>query len=83
VAPAPSSPSSLELADGPMTALDLQWLRRAPEILLLSACDLALSARHPSDELLGLSTAHSSPSVRGRSSRASSPCRTPPRGAGR
>src|SRR5262249_55437588 len=49
--------SSLELYDGPLTALDLQRLRRAPDILVLSACDVALSERHPGDELLGLSAA--------------------------
>jgi hypothetical protein len=47
--------SSLELADGPLTALDLQGLRRAPDTLVLSACDVALSERHAGDELLGLS----------------------------
>jgi CHAT domain-containing protein len=49
--------SALELADGPLTALDLQSLRRAPDVLVLSACDLALSNRHPGDELLGLASA--------------------------
>jgi hypothetical protein len=47
--------SSLELADGPLTALDLQRLRRPPDLLVLSVCDLALSYRHPGDELLGFS----------------------------
>ena len=49
--------SALELADGPLTALDIQGLRRAPDVLVLSACDVALSERHPGDELLGLSAA--------------------------
>ena len=49
--------SALELADGPLTALDLQRIRRAPDVLVLSACDVALSKRHPGDELLGLSAA--------------------------
>ena len=49
--------SSLELADGPLTAFDLQRLQRAPGVLVLSSCDLALSDRHPGDELLGLSSA--------------------------
>jgi CHAT domain-containing protein len=48
--------SSLELADGPLTALDVERLRRPPTVLVLSACDLALSVRQPGDELLGLST---------------------------
>jgi CHAT domain-containing protein len=47
--------SSLELADGPLTALDLERLRRPPQVLVLSACDLALSTQHPGDELLGVS----------------------------
>jgi CHAT domain-containing protein/tetratricopeptide (TPR) repeat protein len=46
--------SSLELADGPLNAYDLQRLRRPPEVLVLSACDLALSDRFPGDELLGM-----------------------------
>jgi hypothetical protein len=49
--------SSLELADGPLTALDLQGMRRPPEVLVLSACDLALSDRRPGDELLGMAAA--------------------------
>ncbi|HST17919.1 MAG TPA: CHAT domain-containing protein [Gaiellaceae bacterium] len=49
--------SSLELYDGPLNALDLQRLGRAPDIVVLSACDVALSERHPGDELLGLSAA--------------------------
>ena len=49
--------SSLELYDGPLTAHDLQRLGRAPDIVVLSACDVALSERHPGDELLGLSAA--------------------------
>jgi CHAT domain-containing protein len=49
--------SSLRLADGPLSALELQSLRRAPQMLILSACDLALSRRHPGDELLGVSAA--------------------------
>jgi hypothetical protein len=48
--------SSLELADGPLNVYELQSLRRAPEIVVLSACDLGLSALHPGDELLGLAT---------------------------
>jgi CHAT domain-containing protein len=49
--------SSLELADGPLTALDLQQLRRVPETFVLSACDLALSELNPGDELLGFAAA--------------------------
>ena len=35
----------------------MQGLRRAPELVVLSACDLALSDRQPGDELLGLAAA--------------------------
>jgi CHAT domain-containing protein len=49
--------SSLELADGPLNVYELQTLRSAPEIVVLSACDVALSALHPGDELLGLAAA--------------------------
>ena len=49
--------SSLELADGPLNVYELQNLRRAPETVVLSACDLALSQLHPGDELLGLAAA--------------------------
>ena len=49
--------SALELHDGPVTALDLQQIGRPPDILVLAACDLALSDRHPGDELLGLAAA--------------------------
>jgi hypothetical protein len=49
--------SSLELADGNLTALDLQRLGHPPDVLVLSACNLALSVRHPGDELLGVAAA--------------------------
>jgi CHAT domain len=49
--------SSLELADGPLNVYELQQLRRAPEVVVLSACDLGLSQTHPGDELLGLAAA--------------------------
>jgi hypothetical protein len=49
--------SSLELADGPLNAYELQHLRRAPELIVLSACDLAASDAHPGDELLGFAAA--------------------------
>jgi hypothetical protein len=45
--------SSLEMADGPLNAYDLHRVRRAPELIVLSACDLAVSDTHPGDELLG------------------------------
>jgi CHAT domain-containing protein len=49
--------STLELADGPLNVYELQRLRRAPEVVVLSACDLAVSGLHPGDELLGLAAA--------------------------
>lgn len=49
--------SSLQLADGPLMVYDLERLARAPELVVLSACDTALSAVHPGDELVGLSSA--------------------------
>ena len=49
--------SSLQLADGPLNVYELQSLRRAPEIVVLSACDLAVSGVQAGNELLGLSAA--------------------------
>jgi hypothetical protein len=49
--------SSLELADGQLNAYELARLRRAPELIVLSACDLAVSDAHPGDELLGFAGA--------------------------
>jgi CHAT domain-containing protein len=49
--------SALRLADGPVTVYDLEGLRQAPQTLVLSACDSALSAIRPGDELMGLSAA--------------------------
>ncbi|HUH08787.1 MAG TPA: CHAT domain-containing protein [Egibacteraceae bacterium] len=46
--------SSLRLADGPLTVYDLEGLRRAPSLLVLSACDSGLSDVHTGDELRGL-----------------------------
>jgi hypothetical protein len=49
--------SSLELADGPLNVYELQRLHRPPELVVLSSCDLATSATHPGDELLGFAAA--------------------------
>ncbi|MGA2014969.1 MAG: CHAT domain-containing protein, partial [Solirubrobacteraceae bacterium] len=49
--------SALELADGPLNVYELQRLRRAPEMIVLSACDLAVSETRPGDELLGFAAA--------------------------
>jgi CHAT domain-containing protein len=46
--------STLELADGPLTAYELERLRRPPGVVVLSACDSGRSAVQPGDELLGL-----------------------------
>jgi tetratricopeptide (TPR) repeat protein len=49
--------SCLELADGPLTVYDLESVRRAPDLVVLSACESGLSAVHPGDELMGLAAA--------------------------
>jgi CHAT domain-containing protein len=49
--------SSLQLADGRAIAYELQRLRRPPELIVLSACDLAVSDARPGDELLGFAAA--------------------------
>ena len=46
--------SAFELADGSVTAHELCALEQPPEVLVLSACELALSDARPGDELLGL-----------------------------
>jgi CHAT domain-containing protein len=47
--------STLRLADGPLTAYDLQRLRAVPRLLVLSACDAGRSEVTPGEGLLGLS----------------------------
>jgi hypothetical protein len=49
--------SSLQLADGPLTGFDLLRLRRAPRLVILSACESGVPSVHPGDELLGLAAA--------------------------
>ncbi|HZE05618.1 MAG TPA: CHAT domain-containing protein, partial [Solirubrobacteraceae bacterium] len=49
--------SSLELADGPLNAYELQRLRHPPRLIVLSACDLGTSDTRPGDELLGFAAA--------------------------
>ncbi len=46
--------SAVELADGPLTAYEMERLSPAPEVVVLSACDSGVSAVQPGDELLGL-----------------------------
>jgi CHAT domain-containing protein len=47
--------TSLIFADGPLTVYDLKQLRRAPQLVVLAACDVGRSAVRSGDELLGLS----------------------------
>jgi CHAT domain-containing protein len=49
--------SALTLADGPLTVYDLDRLREAPRLLVLPACDIAVSEARAGDELLGLAAA--------------------------
>jgi tetratricopeptide (TPR) repeat protein len=49
--------SSLNMADGPLTVYDLEGLERAPEVLVLSACETALSGVQPGDEMMGVASA--------------------------
>ncbi|WP_239169284.1 CHAT domain-containing protein [Paractinoplanes deccanensis] len=49
--------SHVTLADGPFTVYDLERLTRAPSTVVLSCCDLGLSAVHPGEELMGLTAA--------------------------
>ncbi|GAB3143260.1 CHAT domain-containing protein [Micromonospora sonneratiae] len=48
--------SALELADGPLTAYELERLHRPPGCVVLSACDSGLSGVRPGDELLGFTS---------------------------
>jgi CHAT domain-containing protein len=49
--------SHLRLADGPLTVYDLERVSRAPSTVVLSACNVGLSAVHPGEELMGLTAA--------------------------
>ncbi|MFV0259500.1 MAG: CHAT domain-containing protein [Acidimicrobiales bacterium] len=49
--------SSLQLADGPMTVLDIETIGRAPRVVVLSACDAGRSSVHAGDELIGTASA--------------------------
>ena len=49
--------SSLLLSDGPLTVYDLERLGTAPRAIMLAACDSALSAAGPGDEMTGLAGA--------------------------
>ncbi len=49
--------SSLDLADGPLMAYDIQQLRTAPRQVVLSACDVGRAVVRPGDEILGFTAA--------------------------
>lgn len=49
--------SSLRLADGALTVYDLQRLTRAPELTVLSSCDVGMSHVTAGDEVLGVTAA--------------------------
>ena len=49
--------SSLDLADGPLMAHDIEKLRAAPKQVVLSACDVGRSVVRPGDEFLGFTAA--------------------------
>ena len=49
--------SHLQLWDGPLTLYDLERLRAAPEVVVLSACEAASVRVYTGDELLGTATA--------------------------
>lgn len=49
--------SAIQLDDGPLTAYDLERLRRAPYRVVLSSCSSALGVSVGADELLGLVSA--------------------------
>jgi hypothetical protein len=48
--------SSLQLADGPLTVYELERVRRAPHLVVLSACDSAITAASVGNELMGLTS---------------------------
>ncbi|MFL6112157.1 MAG: CHAT domain-containing protein [Catenulispora sp.] len=49
--------SSLDAHDGPLYVYDLERLGSTPQLLVLSACESALSGVRPGDELMGLASA--------------------------
>ncbi|WP_229830308.1 CHAT domain-containing protein [Actinoplanes ianthinogenes] len=49
--------SHVTLSDGPFTVYDIERLARPPRTVVLSACDVGLSAVHPGEELMGLTSA--------------------------
>jgi tetratricopeptide (TPR) repeat protein len=49
--------STLDLADGPLMAYDIQGLSAAPRHVVLSACDVGRAVVRPGEELLGFTAA--------------------------
>ncbi len=49
--------SSLRLADGDLNVYDIERLKSAPGMVVLSACDSGFTDTHPGEELMGLSSA--------------------------
>lgn len=49
--------SSLDLADGPLMAYDIQQLATAPRLVILSACDVGRTVVRPGEEILGFTAA--------------------------
>ena len=53
----PNNPlfTSLTFADGPLTVYDVERISQAPQVVVLSACDVGRSAVRAGDEIMGLS----------------------------
>jgi CHAT domain-containing protein len=49
--------SALTMSDGPLTAYDLERLSRAPQLVLLPACQSGAGAVQAGDEVMGLTSA--------------------------
>ncbi len=49
--------SRLDLADGPLTACDIQQLAAAPRHVVLSSCDVGRTVVRPGEEMLGFTAA--------------------------
>ena len=49
--------SGLQLADGPWFGYDIDQLRRVPDVVLLSACEVGRLTVRWGDELIGMTTA--------------------------
>lgn len=49
--------SAVDLSDGPLFGYDIQRLRRAPKVVVLSACDAGRAAVRPGGEVMGMAAA--------------------------